>query len=94
MSTTRTASPAPPATAATAATAATGPRLQVDWTLCQARGHCLEMLPELLAEDPWGYPVPHDGSLSRGLPVPPQLLQHVRDAAVSCPRLALVLREG
>jgi ferredoxin len=72
---------------------AAGPRLQVDWTLCEARGHCVEMLPELLAEDPWGYPIPRRDSLARGVAVPPHLAQHARDAVVSCPRLALILRE-
>lgn len=81
---------APPAPAAPV----TGPRLQVDWTLCEARGHCFEMLPELLAEDPWGYPIPRGGSLARGVAVPPHLLQHARDAVTSCPRLALILHEG
>ena len=70
-----------------------GPRLAVDWTLCEARGHCMEILPELLAEDPRGYPVPRNGSPARDLPVPWHLLQHARDAVVSCPRLALLLRE-
>jgi ferredoxin len=91
MSTTRTTAPAPPAAAQ--AKPVTGPRLQVDWTLCEARGHCVEMLPELLAEDPWGYPVPRHGHLGKGVPVPAHLLQHARDAVSSCPRLALILRE-
>ncbi|HET9654298.1 MAG TPA: ferredoxin [Kineosporiaceae bacterium] len=88
MSATRTSS-APPAPSRPV----TGPRLQVDWTLCEGRGHCFEMLPELLGEDPWGYPIPRAGNLSRGMAVPPHLLPHARDAVVSCPRLALLLRE-
>lgn len=90
-STPRSTAPAAPATAP--AGPVPGPRLQVDWTLCEARGHCVEMLPELFAEDPWGYPVSRNGHLGRGLPVPARLLQHARDAVVSCPRLALILRE-
>ena len=31
-------------------------RLHVDWTACDARGTCLELLPELLEADDWGYP--------------------------------------
>ena len=88
MTTTRKADQAPPANAPV-----TGPRLQVDWTLCEARGHCAELLPELLVEDPWGYPAPRRGNLTRGTAVPPQLLQHARDAVVSCPMMALILRE-
>ena len=31
-------------------------RLHVDSTACHGRGHCTELLPELLAPDEWGYP--------------------------------------
>jgi ferredoxin len=81
----------PPPPPAPAPAPVTGLRLQVDWTRCEARGHCAEMLPELLAEDPWGYPLPRQGNLSRGMAVPPDLLGHARDAVASCPRLALIL---
>lgn len=70
----------------------TARRLHVDWTACEGRGHCAELLPELLAVDPWGYPVARDGS--RDPQVPPQLLEHAERAAASCPRLALRLLEG
>ena len=46
-------------------------RLHIDWTACDGRGLCAELLPELLAEDDWGYPVPRDGMtepLGRGEP--------------------------
>ncbi|MEJ5914368.1 ferredoxin [Pseudokineococcus sp. 1T1Z-3] len=39
--------------------------LHVDWTACDGRGLCAELLPEVLAADPWGYPVaagPHPES--------------------------------
>ena len=32
-------------------------QLVVDWPRCRARGLCHELLPELVALDPWGYPV-------------------------------------
>ncbi len=75
--------------------AATGLRLQVDWTACDARGHCIELLPELLTEDPWGYPMPRSGpgASARSVPVPDHLAAHARRAVTSCPRLALLLRE-
>ena len=31
--------------------------LHVDWTRCDGRGLCTELLPELLERDEWGYPV-------------------------------------
>lgn len=66
-------------------------RLHVDWTACQGRGHCIELLPELFTADPWGYPVSRD---LRDPAVPPELLEHAGRAAASCPRLALRLMEG
>jgi ferredoxin len=76
---------------------APGPRLQIDWTACDARGHCIELLPELLAEDPWGYPMPRSagpGGSARSVQVPERLVAHARRAVTSCPKLALLLREG
>jgi ferredoxin len=32
-------------------------RLHIDWTACDGRGLCAELLPELLLSDDWGYPV-------------------------------------
>jgi ferredoxin len=37
-------------------------RLHIDWTACDGRGLCAELLPELLAEDDWGCPVARDGA--------------------------------
>ncbi len=31
-------------------------RLWIDWTACGGRGWCTELLPELLVQDPEGYP--------------------------------------
>jgi ferredoxin len=63
--------------------------LHIDWTACDGRGTCTELLPEVLDRDPWGYPVPRDGS--REPAVPPALRQHARRAVDYCPRLALSL---
>jgi ferredoxin len=60
-------------------------RLHIDWTRCDRRGSCVE----LLAEDPWGYPLARDGS--REPPVPDGLARHARRAVSRCPRLALRL---
>ena len=57
-------------------------RLRVDWPACQGRGLCFEVLPELISLDEWGYPVV-DGE------VPRELLGLAREAARTCPTLAL-----
>ncbi len=61
------------------------PRLRVNPIACEAHGVCIELLPELIRPDPWGYPI-----ISRG-PVPDQLLPLARRAVASCPTLALLL---
>ena len=33
------------------------PRLRVNPIACQAHGLCIELLPELIGADPWGYPI-------------------------------------
>lgn len=65
-------------------------RLHVDWTACDGRGLCHELLPELLDRDEWGYPVPVDGE--REPVVPPALRRYAQEAVARCPRLALKLR--
>ncbi|MCW2688636.1 MAG: ferredoxin [Mycobacterium sp.] len=37
---------------------ATSERLHSDWTRCDARGLCVELLPGLLSRDDWAYPTP------------------------------------
>jgi ferredoxin len=65
--------------------------LHIDWTLCDGRGLCTELLPELLERDEWGYPLAIAGSRS-DLAVPPELASAARQAAALCPRAALRLR--
>lgn len=63
--------------------------LSIDWTRCEARGVCLELLPDLLQPDDWGYP------MSRGteprVAVRRALLADAQTAVRECPRLALRL---
>jgi ferredoxin len=66
--------------------------LHIDWTRCDGRGLCAELLPELLDRDDWGYPVARDGS--RDIPVPRALRRHAADAVNACPLLALRLRDS
>ena len=58
--------------------------LRVDWPVCQARGLCHELLPEIIDLDEWGYP------LISG-EVTDELLADARAAVRACPRLALRL---
>jgi ferredoxin len=60
-------------------------RLHVDWTACDGRGLCAELLPERITEDDWGYPVLRDPSVPEGLEGP------ARRAVERCPALALHL---
>jgi ferredoxin len=66
-------------------------RLHVDWTACDGRGLCAELLPELLDSDDWGYPVARDGG-GADPAVPAKLRAHAQRAVDRCPRLALRLR--
>lgn len=58
--------------------------VRIDWPACQARGVCHELLPEMVDLDEWGYPI------VRG-EVTDDLLSAAREAARSCPQLALRL---
>jgi ferredoxin len=61
-------------------------RLHINWTACDGRGLCAELLPELLTEDDWGFPAAR-GSLG----VPEDLEPAARRAVDRCPALALRL---
>jgi ferredoxin len=65
----------------------TGVKLHIDWTACDGRGLCLELLPEMLQPDDWGYPV----LAQRGAPVPVSLIDAAQDAVAACPKRALKL---
>ena len=57
-------------------------RLHVDWTRCEARGLCLELVPELLAADDWGYPLSRTRDAAPA--VPPRLAGHAERAVAEC----------
>jgi len=59
--------------------------LRVNPILCDAHGHCAELLPELIDLDEWGYPIVSRDS------VPPELAKETRRAVSMCPRLALLV---
>ncbi|WP_235892625.1 ferredoxin [Mycolicibacterium hodleri] len=64
-------------------------RLHIDWTRCDGRGLCTELLPTLLQRDDWGYPVVRNGA--REPQIPSGDLAEARIAVNRCPRLALSL---
>ena len=66
-------------------------RLHIDWTACDGRVLCSELIPELLTPDDWGYPASKDGS--REPAIPALLVEHANRAVHECPRLALRLVE-
>lgn len=67
-------------------------RLHIDWTACDGRGLCTELLPEVLARDPWGYPLAR--AAAREPEIPDALSAHARRAVDLCPRMALRLRSA
>ena len=64
-------------------------RLHIDWTRCDGRGLCTELLPEVLTRDDWGYPLSRNGS--REPEIPPKDAKYATAAVKRCPRLALRL---
>jgi ferredoxin len=59
--------------------------LVVDPIACDGRGVCAELCPELIALDPWGYPIVDSSAVPRNLRV------HANRAVAACPKLALRL---
>lgn len=73
-------------------------RLHIDWTRCDGRGLCTELLADVLERDEWGYPIARPGTLPRGadpsdIPIPAHLAAAAADAESLCPLLALRLRD-
>ncbi|WP_345892156.1 ferredoxin [Mycolicibacterium sphagni] len=64
-------------------------RLHIDWTRCDGRGLCAELLPDVFTRDDWGYPLARDGS--REPVIPPAAAKFAKAAVKRCPRLALRL---
>ena len=59
--------------------------LEIDWTRCDGHGLCMELLPDRIVSDDWGFP------LLRRTPVTPDELPDARRAVAMCPALALRL---
>jgi ferredoxin len=71
--------------------------LHIDWTKCDGRGLCTELLSGRLVRDPWGYPLAAGPDAGRNpgdksnVPIGADDLEAAEDAVVLCPRLALTL---
>lgn len=63
----------------------TGRRLRVDWAACDGHGLCAAWAPDLVARDPWGFPIFTEERVA------PAHLPQARDAVRACPALALAL---
>jgi ferredoxin len=59
--------------------------LRVNPIACEAHGLCIELLPELITADPWGYPIISTEQ------VPVRLIALAKRAVTDCPTLALLL---
>ncbi|CAN5259590.1 hypothetical protein BH09ACT6_BH09ACT6_07180 [soil metagenome] len=66
-------------------------RLHIDWTTCDGRGLCTELLPRELARDRWGYPLATKSKTRSDVGIAESSLDAARDAVALCPRLALTL---
>ncbi|WP_328349757.1 ferredoxin [Mycobacterium sp. NBC_00419] len=66
-------------------------RMHIDWTRCDGRGLCTELLPEVFTRDDWGYPLAHKAA--REPLIAPESLKYAKAAVKRCPRLALRLLE-
>ena len=66
-----------------------GTTLHIDWTRCDGRGLCSELLSDLLQRDEWGYPL----ALGYGsnVPIDSEHRAAARDAVALCPKQALRL---
>ena len=62
-------------------------RIRVNPIACDAHGLCVELLPELIRLDDWGYPIIDQPE------VPSELMGLAMRAVDACPTLALLIEE-
>lgn len=65
--------------------------LHIDWTKCDGRGLCAEILDRALTRDDWGYPVSLRGEegFRSDVPLRADEIDAADDAVALCPVLAL-----
>ena len=64
-------------------------RLHIDWTRCDGHGSCVELLPEVLTTDPFGFPATRSGE--RDPVIARRDSSAARHAVRNCPVMALQL---
>ena len=62
-------------------------RLHIDWTRCDGHGSCVELLPDILGTDEFGFPIPWSHEKEPVIPVRSRI--PASHAARSCPLMAL-----
>jgi ferredoxin len=67
------------------------PRLHIDWTRCDGRGLCTELLDGILRRDPWGYPLAKNPGDPSNVPILDEDEDAALDAVRLCPVQALRL---
>lgn len=67
--------------------------LHIDWTKCDGRGLCTELLPSVLGRDDWGFPLARQARNGdrTNVVIGPRDAEAARDAVNLCPKLALSL---
>lgn len=67
--------------------------LHIDWTRCDGRGLCAEILEHALGRDDWGFPVALRGAPERRTDVPLRTDEYddASEAVALCPLAALRL---
>lgn len=67
--------------------------LHIDWTRCDGRGLCTELLPSVLGRDDWGYPLAKQARNGdrTNVAISPRDVAAAREAVHLCPKLALSL---
>jgi ferredoxin len=60
-------------------------KLEIDWTRCDGHGLCVELSPDRIARDEWGFPLIRRTDVSR------DETKSVRRVVSVCPALALRL---
>ena len=69
-------------------------KLHIDWTACDGRGLCAELLPRLIGRDEGGYPVARHGppAARSDITIGVGDLEAADEAVALCPLVALSLR--
>jgi ferredoxin len=65
--------------------------LHIDWTRCDGHGSCVELLPNVLGIDDFGFPVPRSGERDPVIRRPDH--DSAQHAVRNCPVMALRLYE-